>query len=71
MNLLKFKNKIDEICEAVVEDGRTTDDIEMAIQIDGPGTRSIYATDIEIHYDNDCQASGCVVLGEYKDGCDE
>jgi hypothetical protein len=69
MNLIELKDAIDNIVEGVREGTyEKPEEVSVSVQIDGPGTRSIWATDLEIHYDEDGNASGCVILGEYGGG---
>ena len=64
MVLTDLKHKIDEIIESVKEDGNNPDEIIVSVQIDDMDGQSTWSTDIGIHYDNDCQVSGCCILGE-------
>jgi hypothetical protein len=62
MNLLELRTKVNEAIESAKEYDEAPDDIIVTIQIEAPEF-SIWADDIELHYDNNCQASGCVVVG--------
>ena len=45
------------------ECGVSPDDVIVSLQIDGPAGESACSMDVELHYDNNGQASGCVLLG--------
>ena len=64
MNLLQLKQKVDYAIEMAGENEDTPENIEVSIQIEGPEGDSVYSNNIELHYDGDCQASGCVLVGE-------
>ena len=63
MNLLELKTAVDRAVESATEDGNDLNDIIVSIQVDING-ESVYSSDVELHYDNDCQASGCVIVGD-------
>lgn len=64
MDLLQLKDTIDNIIRKVEEDKNQPKDIRVSIQIDDMGGNSIFSSDeLELMYDNDCQVSGCVLLG--------
>lgn len=63
MNLLELKEKTDRAIESAKEYGDDPGEIIVSIQID-INRESVYSNDVELHYDNDCQASGCVIVGE-------
>lgn len=66
MTLNELKKKVDRTIEYAIECGETAEEINVSLQIDGPERESICATeDVELHYDNNCQASGCVLVGEF------
>jgi len=66
MNLKELEEKAILACEYAEECGEDPRDIKISLQIDGPKAQSICAAeDVELHYDNDCQASGCVLVGEF------
>ena len=66
MNLSKLKADVDHAVEHAEECGGSPDDITVSIQVD-TGDRSVYSDDVDLHYDNDCQASGCVIVGVAPD----
>jgi len=62
MNLLELKRAVDDAVEAATEYGEPLENISVSLQIDGPTDESIYSEEeVELHYDNDVQASGCVL----------
>ena len=64
MVLSELKEKVDAAIDSALEYGDKPDDITVSVQIEW-GHRedpTLWTEDIEIHYDNDCQASGCVIL---------
>lgn len=62
MDLLELQTQVNQAVERVKEDERDPKDIKVSLQIDGPGTLSVFSGDnVEVHYDNDLQASGCVL----------
>lgn len=65
MNLIELKNKVQDIIRAVYEDERDPKDVPVSIQVE-KGTESFWSCDIELIYDNDIQASGCVIVGEHE-----
>lgn len=70
MNLIELKQAVDNAVESAKEYGADPIDILVSLQIEGPGVcrvRSDYICsdkDLELHYDNDGIASGCVLLGQ-------
>ena len=62
MNLLELKKAVDAAIESSVEYGENPKEVLVSIQID-VNRKSVYSSDVELHYDNDCQASGCVIVG--------
>ena len=61
MNLLELKEKVDNAIEYANECQEKPSDIVVSLQIDGPGTETVYSSDVDLHYDNNLQASGCVL----------
>lgn len=63
MNLTELKTKVDRAIEYAKECGESTDEIVVSIQIDlMSGKNSMCVdTDIEVHYDNNLNTSGCVI----------
>ena len=62
MNLFELKRYVDRAIESAEEYGEDPREIQVSIQIDD----SLWTNDIELTYDNDCQASGCVLHGWTK-----
>ncbi len=69
MNLSKLKADVNHAVEHAEECGESPDDITVSIQVD-TGDSSVYSDDVALHYDNDCQASGCVIVGVAPDAPD-
>jgi len=68
MNLQELKNQVDDAIAKAKENGKDIEDIRVSVQIDSDDD-SIYTAEVELHYDNDLQASGCVLLGYIEAGC--
>ncbi len=67
MTLSELAKKVSEAVESANEFGESPKEINVSLQIDGPKTESVCAIEnIELHYDNNCQASGCVLVGEFS-----
>ena len=62
MNLTELKTAVDKAVEMASEYGEDPSDITVSIQVD-INRNSVYSSDVELHYDNDCCASGCVLVG--------
>ena len=63
MNLLELKEAVDRSIEAAIEYGEKPEEVMVSIQVD-INKESVYSDDVELHYDGDGQASGCVIVGE-------
>lgn len=63
MNLKELKEKVDNAIESAIEYGSSPEDVLVSIQID-KRSDSIWSQDLELHYDNDANASGCVIVGD-------
>ena len=62
MDLLELKEQVDNACERAKDYKVELTDIPVCLQIDNTNGNSFVASkDIELHYDNNCQASGCVI----------
>ena len=61
MNLMELKSYIDRAIESAKEYGEDPIEIMVSIQIDDTERGSLWSDDVELTYDNDCQASGCVL----------
>ncbi len=61
MNLAELKKQVDMAVESAAEYGDTPENILVSLQIDGPDQEPIWSSDVELHYDNDGMASGCVL----------
>ena len=66
MNLSELKTAVDRAIESAIEYGSAPDDITVSIQVD-INKSSAWSNDVELVYDNDCQASGCVIVGDAND----
>jgi hypothetical protein len=68
MNLLELKTDVDAAIEHANEVGSNPDDILVSIQIDlESGEDSLWSDDVKLIYDNDGNASGCVLYGWERD----
>jgi len=64
MNLKELQTAVNNAIERANEYGESIDNIVVTIQIDGPETQSVWTSDeVKLHYDNNLQASGCVLYG--------
>jgi len=64
MNLLELKADVDAAIENANEAGADPKDILVSIQIDlESGEDSLWSEDVKLIYDNDGNASGCVLYG--------
>lgn len=64
MNLSELKKYVDTAIESAKECGESPDEVLVSIQIDNLDGDSYFSTDVELIYDNNCNASGCVLFGE-------
>ena len=65
MKLSELKEKVDSAIKAAIEYGDTPEEILVVIQIDYSNGESIGSDDVKLHYDNDCRALGCVLVGKF------
>ena len=65
MNLIELKKAVNIAIEMVHEDGRNPKDILVSIQVD-INRSSPWSDDVRLVYDNDLNASGCVIVGDCK-----
>lgn len=63
MNILELKNNVDRAIENTKENGENPSEILVSIQINSTESESLWSDDIELTYDSDVQASGCVLHG--------
>ena len=63
MNLDELQEKVNNAISDAIDFMIDPADVDVSIQIDDMAGKSVFATDLELHYDNDCQASGCVLVG--------
>ena len=61
MNLIELKSCVDKAIYRAKEYGEDPGEIQVSIQIDDTERGSLWSDDVELTYDNDCQASGCVL----------
>jgi len=66
MNLFELKSFVDRAIENAIGLEENPADIIVSIQINDEKTDDFWSDDIELIYDNDCQASGCVLHGWTK-----
>jgi hypothetical protein len=63
MNLLELKIAVNNAIHHADESGVSPCEINVSIQVNF-NEESVWSSDVELHYDNDCQASGCVIVGD-------
>lgn len=64
MNILKLKEAVDNAIENAIEWENDPAKINVSIQIDREGKDSVFVTtDVELIYDGDGLAGGCVLFG--------
>lgn len=62
MNLQELKEAVDAAIERATENGESPAEISVTLQIDGSESESVWsADDVELHYDGNIDASGCVL----------
>ncbi len=66
MNLVELQQYVNQAIEDAKEFGQDPKEITVSIQIDDDQSESLWADDIELTYDNDTQACGCVLHGWRK-----
>jgi hypothetical protein len=71
MTLTELKQTVDDAIEKAREFGESPDEIIVSIQIDACGedgdcTFTDCTTDVEMVYDGNATASGCVIVGVSK-----
>lgn len=63
MNLIDLQKAVDAAVERAKRYQMPPEEVVVSLQIDGPGEESVHSRDfVELIYDNDCQASGCVLI---------
>lgn len=67
MNLLELKSFVDQAIENAKEFGEDPKEIIVSIQVDDTESEALWSDDIELIYDNNGQASGCVLHGWTKE----
>lgn len=65
MNLRELKEKVDAAIDAAIEWEDNPEEITVSIQVD-INRDSVYSDDVELHYDGDGCASGCVLVGDAR-----
>lgn len=66
MNLSELKEYVDIAIEDAREAGEGPDNIIVSIQVDDVDSESLWSDDINLIYDEDTDASGCVLYGWTK-----
>ena len=66
MSLQKLAEFANRAVENAKEYGANPDEVPVSIQIDCTESESLWADDVELTYDGDGQASGCVLHGWAK-----
>lgn len=60
MNLIELRDELIRVCDSAYEHGYYPHEIPVSIQLDDKG---LFADDIELTYDGNGCASGCVIHG--------
>ena len=63
MNLIELKGFVDRAIESAKGFGQNPNEIQVSIQINDVESEDLWSDDIELTYDGDGQASGCVLHG--------
>lgn len=64
MNLVELKTAVKSAIKHAKESGANPNEILVSIQIDlENGEDSLWSDDVKLLYDNDVNASGCVIYG--------
>lgn len=66
MNLLELKDYVDQAIENAKAFDEDPAEIVVSIQVDDTESESLWSDDIELTYDGDGNASGCVLHGWTK-----
>ena len=66
MNLSMLKDFVDSAIENAKGYGQDPKEIQVFIQIDDVESETLWSDDVELTYDGDGQASGCVLHGWRK-----
>ena len=64
MNLFELKTAVFRAVECAADHGEQPEDIVVSLQIDDPDDLDdgyVCANDVTLHYDGNCNASGCVL----------
>ena len=64
MNLAELRDAIASTIERVEEYGKRPEAVPVSLQLDRDDRTACGATDVEVVWDNDTMASGCVVSAE-------
>lgn len=68
MKLSELKSKVDQAIEHAKECGESPDEIDVSLQIEDSKGEVVWAnTYVRLHYDNNCQASGCVLTADLEE----
>ena len=67
MNLIELKSYVDRAIAAAYEFGDDPKKVVVSVQVDDTSSESLWSSDIELTYDGDGQAAGCVLHGWTKD----
>lgn len=70
MNLSELKKAVNAAVERAKEYGESPDEIEVSLQLEDQSPDPLWAREnIELHYDNNLNASGCVLTGDLDEAC--
>ena len=65
MTLSELKQVVDKAFWDALDSGEKPSDVVVSLQIEGPDTTTVFThNEIELHYDNNTNASGCVLVGQ-------
>jgi len=68
MDLQQLKEELDRAIEYALECGQIPHQIPVTLQIDRDGDDPIWSSsEVELHYDNNAQATGCVLNAYWQD----
>lgn len=65
MNLYDLKEQVANAVDFAMECAVSLEDIDVYIQFE-LGPHVLFTPEVELHYDNNAQASGCVLVGHMQ-----
>lgn len=65
MNLSELKSKVDRAVEFAIECGENPESVSVSIMIEDNASEPVWSSEnVEMHYDNNLQTSGCVFTAD-------